>query len=232
MLQVSRHPGLSVSAQLTPVLTPYWAHNGHGPPAHTCTRMSQCALIFKGPFHRRHTVGCGAEMTAAPVSANPQTWPAPPSAAVALLLIFLALIFVASAVASSPRRRREEPLRTEIQARPVVTFRVRVDVRAKNFLGTMLSQRGPLYLVVCGDAFEVSHPFPLARFLFGQDYCYRAEDTTVRVVPGPRHDWIEISGQPIMSAAQIEIGRRDMNRQIWDALVRAGAHPIGSFPLL
>lgn len=112
----------------------------------------------------------------------------------------------------------------------MVSFRARVDVRAKNFLGTMLSQRGPLYLIVCGDAFEVSHPFPLARFVFGQDYCYRAEDTTIKVVPGPRgHDWIEIRG-PIRSAAQIEIGRRNMNRQIWDALVRAGANPIGPSP--
>ena len=110
----------------------------------------------------------------------------------------------------------------------MVTFQARVDVRAKGILGAMLSQRGPLYLIVCGDAFEVSHPFPLARFMFGQDYCYRAGDTTIKVVPGPRHDWIEISGQPIGSAAPIWIGRRDMNRQIWDALVRAGAHPIGS----
>ena len=167
-------------------------------------------------------------MTAAAVSANPSTWP-PPSPLIAMLLLtFLALNFAARAVASWPRRQREGPLRNEIQARPVVTFQARVDVRAKGMLGAMLSQRGPLYLIVCGDAFEVSHPFPLARFVFGQDYCYRAEDTTIEVVPGPRHDWIEISGQPIGSAAPIWIGRRDINRQIWDALVRAGAHPIGS----
>jgi len=170
-------------------------------------------------------------MTAAPVSANPSTWPAPSPLIVVLLLIFLALTFTARAVASWPRRQREGPLRKEIQARPVVTFQARGDVRAKDFLGTVLSQRGPLYLIVCGDAFEVSHPLPLARFMFGQDYCYRGEDTTVQVVPGPRHDWIEVSGQPIGSAAQIWIGRRNMNRQIWDTLVRAGAHPIGSSPL-
>jgi hypothetical protein len=65
----------------------------------------------------------------------------------------------------------------------MVTFQARVDVRAKGILGAMLSQRGPLYLIGCGDAFEVSHPFPLARFVFGQDYRYRAEDTTIEVVP-------------------------------------------------
>ena len=169
-------------------------------------------------------------MTAAPMSANPSTWPPPSPLIVVLLLTFLALNFAARAVASWPRRQREESLRKEIQARPVVTFQARVDVRA-NFLGTMTSQHGPLYLIVCGDAFEVSHPFPLARFVFGQDYWYRAEDTTIEVVSGPRHGWMEISGQPIGSAARIWIGRRSMNRQIWDALVRIGAHPIGSSPV-
>jgi hypothetical protein len=94
----------------------------------------------------------------------------------------------------------------------------------------MTSQHGPLYLTVRGDAFEVSHPFPLARFLFGQDYCYRAEDTTIEVVPGLWHDWIEVGGQPGARTAHIMIGCRNMNRQIWDALVRSGAHPVGSSP--
>ena len=123
------------------------------------------------------------------------------------------------------RRRREQPLRKEMQARAVMgmmTFRA----------GVNTEDRGMLRLTVRGDLFEVSHPFPLARFLFGQDYCYRAEDTTVEVVPGLWHDWIEISGQPGMRAARIQIGRRKMNRQIWDALVRSGAHPIGPPPPL
>jgi hypothetical protein len=59
-----------------------------------------------------------------------------------------------------------------------------------------LAGSGPLYLVVHGDAFQVSHPFPPARLLFGQDYCYRAHDTVVEMVPGVWHEWIEISGQP------------------------------------
>ena len=94
----------------------------------------------------------------------------------------------------------------------------------------MLSARGPLDLAVRGDAFAVSHPFPLARLLFGQEYAYRASDAAIEVVPGLLHDWIEIRGQPGSSAARIWIGRRNLNRQIWDALVGAGAHPIGSPP--
>jgi hypothetical protein len=167
-------------------------------------------------------------------AANPQTWlagnpgPAPSPASVVLLLTVLALALAASVLVAWSRRHREGPLLKEIQAWPV-TFRARVDVNA-NVLGTMTSQHGPLYLTVRGDAFEVSHPLPLARLLFGQDYCYRADDTTIEVIPGLLHDWIEISGQPDSSAARIRIGRRNMNRQIWDALVRAGAHPIGSSP--
>ena len=121
------------------------------------------------------------------------------------------------------RRRREEPLRKEMQARAVMTvmtFQARV----------VTEDRGGLRLTVRGDLFEVSHPFPLARFLFGQDYCYRAEDTTVELVPGSWHDWIEIGGQPGTGLSPMRIGRRKMTRQIWDALVRAGAQPIGPPP--
>jgi hypothetical protein len=116
-----------------------------------------------------------------------------------------------------------------MRARPVVDFRARVDAKA-DVHGLMLSARGPLDLVVRGDAFEVSHPFPLARFLFGQEYAYRASDATIEIVPGLLHQWIELHGQPGGPPARIWIGRRNLNRQIWDALVRAGAHPIGSSP--
>lgn len=109
----------------------------------------------------------------------------------------------------------------------MVDFQVRVDVKA-SVLGMMLSARGPLELIVRDDAFEISHPFALARFLFGQEYAYRAGDTTIEVVPGLLHDWIEVNGQQAGQAARIWIGRRNLNRQIWDALVHAGVHPIGS----
>ena len=120
------------------------------------------------------------------------------------------------------RRRREEPLREEMQARAVMavtTFQARVD-----------TDRGGLRLTVRGDLFEVSHPFPLARFLNGLDYCYRAEETTVELVPGSWHDWVEVGGQPGTGLSPMRIGRRKMTRQIWDALVRAGAQPIGPPP--
>ena len=92
----------------------------------------------------------------------------------------------------------------------------------------MLDARGPLELVVRGDAFEVMHVFPLARFLFRQQWAYGARDTTIEAVPGLLHDWIEVCGQPAGPVIWIGRRRRGLNRQIWDALVLAGAQPIGS----
>ena len=95
--------------------------------------------------------------------------------------------------------------------------------------GVPMRQRGSFYLVVRGDSFEVANSFRPARLL-GQQYCYRAPDTTVRVVAGFRHRWIEIDGRPPGTAALIWIRQRDLNRQLWYALTAAGAHPLGSPP--
>jgi hypothetical protein len=106
------------------------------------------------------------------------------------------------------RGPREAQVRKDMRARPVVDFRASVGVKV-NVFGMMLAARGPLHLIVRGDAFEVAHPFPPARFVFGQDYFYRADDVTVEAVPGLRHDWIEIDGE---QAARIWIGQRNLNR--------------------
>ncbi len=174
-------------------------------------------------------------VTAAPASAGARAWlagnpgPPPSPASVALTLTILALALAAFAAGARPRQHHEAPLRKQMRARPAVTFRAGVDVRA-SFLDMMLPVKGPLYLVVRGDHFEVSHFFPPARFVFGQRYCYRAGDTTIKVVPGLRHDWTEIDGQPAGTATRIWIWRPGMNRQIWNVLIHAGAHPIGPAP--
>lgn len=174
--------------------------------------------------------GMGTWLAASPpLSYSP--FPASPASPVLLVpgVAFLALLFAAFAVAASSRRRRNGPLRQEMRARPTLMFRARVDVKA-NILGIMVPARGRLDLIVREGAFEVSHPSPLARFLFGQDYCYRAGDTTVQAIPGLLRDWIEIGGQAVDPADRIQVRRRNANRQIWDALISAGAHPIGPSP--
>jgi hypothetical protein len=69
-------------------------------------------------------------------------------------------------------------------------------------VGLLMPPKGSFYLVVRGDLFEVSNPFQPARLL-GQQYCYRAQDTTVKVVAGLRHHWIEIDGQPPGTASRV-----------------------------
>jgi hypothetical protein len=172
-------------------------------------------------------------VTVTPAPASSRAWlagnpgPPPSSASVVLILAILALTFAAVAVIAWPRQHHEAPLRRQMRAQPQ-TFRAGVDVRA-SYLGTMLPVTGPLYLVVRGDLVKVSHFFPPARFLFGQRYTFRAEDTTVKVVTGLRHDWIEIDGQG-GTGARIWIWRPGMNRRIWNVLIDAGAHPIGLAP--
>jgi hypothetical protein len=123
----------------------------------------------------------------------------------------------------------EARLRKEMRALPL-TFRAGVVVKA-GAVDPMQSIGGQLNLSVYGDAFEVSHPLPLLGFLNGVYYCYRAQNTTVEMVHGVRHDWIEICGLPGSGAVRIRIRRKNMNGQLWDVLVSAGAHPIGSPPL-
>jgi hypothetical protein len=118
------------------------------------------------------------------------------------------------------RRHWENPLRNEMRARPA-TFRAWTPMQA---------YRGPVRLSVHGDMFEVADKFPVIGYLNGKDYCYRAPDTTVEMAYEGRRDWIEIHGLPGTGAEPIRIGSRNVNRQLWDVLVSAGAHPIGPPP--
>lgn len=59
------------------------------------------------------------------------------------------------------------------------------------------------------------------RLLFGQDYCFRARDTTIQM----QGEWILIEDRSPMQVLPLLIRNTKMTRLIWDALVLAGAHP-------
>ena len=168
------------------------------------------------------------------LSAGPRMWlagnpgPPPSSATVVLILTVLALGLVVAVAVTVPRRHREAPLRQELDARQAVDFEAPVRVLTGG-AGLPTRATGSFRLVVRGDLFEVANPFRPARLL-GQQYRYRATDTTVKVVAGPRHRWIEIEGRPPGSAALIWIRQPGRNRQLWYALTSAGAHPISPPP--
>jgi hypothetical protein len=154
--------------------------------------------------------------------------PPPSLATIVFIPVAFVLALAVIVIIAQPRRRREEPLREELAAHPAVTFRAPVLVRGGPG-GLPVAQRGSFFLVVRGDVVEVANPFRPAR-LFGQQYCYRAPDTTVKVVAGFRHRWIEIDGRPPGTAALIWIRQPGRNRQLWYVLTSAGAHPIGPAP--
>lgn len=146
----------------------------------------------------------------------------------ALCVIPLAGMFGALATLAWVRRRREEALRRTIQAQPL-TFRSPVKVNAEIF-GMMAAMNGRTYLNVHGNAFEIAGTVPLSRLVFGMDYCYRAQDTSIQVIASGPVECIEITGHPAGSAVRTRIRHRSMNRQCWDALVAIGAHPVGQPP--
>lgn len=153
------------------------------------------------------------------------SWPLP---ADWLPLIGLAVVFGTVFVRAQPRRRSEAPLRLEMRARPM-TFRSSVDAKL-NVLGLWGDVNGMPFLAVHGDVFQASVSFPPGTW-FGLQWCYRATETTMEVVPGWRHDWIDIAAQsPVGRPVRLRIGRRKMTREIWDALAWAGVQPVGAPP--
>jgi hypothetical protein len=151
----------------------------------------------------------------------------PPMSAVEvfILLGILVLGFTVLCVMSWRSRRFEAPLRRAARARPVRTFGMSVDARVSR-QGMELPVKGRLDLVVWGDIVEVSHPFVLARFIFGQEYFFLASETTVKIIPG-RRNWILIEGHWRGRTTRVWVARRDMTREIWHALIHAGASPGG-----
>jgi hypothetical protein len=134
--------------------------------------------------------------------------PGPPPSPATIMLIFVvvALGLAVAVAAALPRRNREAPLREKTGARQAVAFEAPVRVLSGG-AGLPMAQRGSFRLVVRGDLIEVANSIRPARLL-GQQYCYRAPDTTVKVVAGFRHHWIEIDGQPPRSAASSGSGSR------------------------
>jgi hypothetical protein len=148
------------------------------------------------------------------------------SAAVAFTSIgILVLAFTVSCVASQRRRRFQAPLRKASRAGQPWTFNMSVNAR-ESWLGMIVPVNGRLNLFVWGDIVEVSHPLWLAGFLFGQEYFFLARETTVQVIPG-RREWILIEGHWQGRTTQVWVAKRGMTREIWNALVYAGASPDG-----
>ena len=129
------------------------------------------------------------------------------------------------------RWRAEAPLREEIRARPETNFRAQVSVKVPLIGGIGLPSRNDRALAVHGDAFEITQRSWIACRVFGQEYCFRARETSIEVARSPLRTWIVIrGGQP--GSGPVWISQPRQLGPIWDALVTAGAQPASSPPLM
>jgi hypothetical protein len=141
------------------------------------------------------------------------------------------LVFGTGFVLGWLRRHQETPLRREVKAQRVI-LRTNVTAKLVSVIAGNLVFRGLTKLTIRPNAFDVSAAFPLARAVFNQEYYFRARETTIEMSPGMRKDWILFTGrrqngrgvQLLVSTTNYPI------REIWDALVGAGAVPIGPPP--
>ena len=137
-------------------------------------------------------------------------------------------------VRGNRQRAGNGPLRAEIQAR--VCFetslsRVRV-LGTGGFGGTRgmwISLRGPKRLVVGTDAFMVSVPQALRKFVFvGRESSIALSQAPSRLV---NRDWIVITGQDGGRQVQLAI-TRDNLPELWQALARTAVAQSGEPGLL
>jgi hypothetical protein len=144
-------------------------------------------------------------------------------------------------------QRREGPLRREVRAREISFRSGLVQVKQIGLPWWIdasnddLPLNAPMELIVRGDGFEVSSTTWLARVLLGMEYCFRAREASLEVrhlVPriygmDPGEEWIVVSGRRANGKAiRLGISKKSGLRDVWAALVAAGAVPTSGGPSL
>jgi hypothetical protein len=133
------------------------------------------------------------------------------------------------------KSRQEAPFRREVRAQGV-TFRTRLSiVKTMTKRGWWTGPYGEIYLIVREDAFEISCGISPIRVVLGLEYYFRARETTIEVsrLPGIiKRDWIVVTGQQLGRESQFAIAQRRDLGDAWNALVGAGAVPVGLPPPL
>jgi hypothetical protein len=131
------------------------------------------------------------------------------------------------------KRRQEAPLRREVRAQEII-FRTRLyDVKEKKSQEWLTAMYGEIYLIVRAEAFEISCIIPPIRVVLGLEYYFRARETTIEVtrLPGiPKREWIVVTGRQLGKEIRLAIAQTRDLRDAWNALVAAGAVPVGLPP--
>ena len=136
------------------------------------------------------------------------------------------------------RRRREAPLRRVIRAQNV-TFRTGdLDVRLKQPSGWLdwLPLNSFMALFVRGDGIEISSLVWPFRVVMGMEYYFRARETTIQVRRAPSRPfepkWMVVTGRQLGKEVMLAISANSAYQlcQAWNAMVDAGAVPVGPPP--
>jgi hypothetical protein len=156
--------------------------------------------------------------------------------------VFLAVVLAGVAVSLGQvwlKRRREAPLRREIRGQDV-TFLVRLpQVKVSEGYGwpRWLSLNSSMALTVRRDSFDVSSVTPPIRLVMGMEYCFKASETSIETSRDPSRNsalnWIVVTGSQAGREIRLAItqGNERQLHDAWNALVAAGAIPVGPPPV-
>ena len=155
--------------------------------------------------------------------------------------VFLAIVLAGVAVSFGQvwhKRRREAPLRREIRSQGV-TFRIRLpQVKVSEDCGrpSWLALNSSMALSVRRDSFDVSSVTTPIRLVMGMEYCFKASETSIETSREPSRtsalNWIVVTGSQRGQEIKLAIthGNEGQLHDAWNALVAAGAIPVGPPP--
>ena len=155
--------------------------------------------------------------------------------------VFLAVVLAGVAVSFGQvwhKRRREAPLRREIRSQGV-TFWIRLpQVKVSEDCGwpSWLSLNSSMALSVRRDSFDVSSVTTPIRLVMGMEYCFKASETSIETSREPSRNsalnWIVVTGSQRGQEIKLAIthGNEGQLHDAWNALVAAGAIPVGPPP--
>ncbi len=155
--------------------------------------------------------------------------------------VFLAVVLASVAVGLGQvwlQRRREAPLRREIRSQDV-TFWIRLpQVKVNEGYGwpRWLSLDSSMALYVRRDSFDISSVTPPIRVVMGEEYYFKASETSIETSRDPSRNaaliWIVVTGSQRGQEIKIAITHGNVGQlhDAWNALVAAGAIPVGPPP--
>jgi hypothetical protein len=155
--------------------------------------------------------------------------------------VFLAVVLAGFLIALGQvwiRRRREAPLRREIRSQSVTFWTRLPQVKVKEGYGwpRWLSLNSSMALCVRGTSFDISSTNLPIRWVMGMEYYFKASGTSIETSRDPSRNpalnWIVLTGSQRGEEIKLAIihGNEGLLHDSWNALVAAGAIPIGPPP--